>query len=450
MYTSSRAFYVQFPRLEAGDVVELRYRIDDVTPRNEFNDYFGEITTLQSDEPTENAEYVVIAPKSRPLYFDAQVPGLTQSSVERGDQRFLRFFSPSVPALDAEPAMPPAQELLGFVHVSTYKTWDDLGRWYYGLIKDQFDLDDETRKLAKNIAGSAKTEREKVEAVYDWVTKNTRYVALEFGIYGYKPRRCVQTVTRGWGDCKDKATVLVTLLKELGIPATLVVVRTQFKGALRSKIPSFAPFDHAIAYVPSLDLYLDGTAEHTGIDELPRADIGALGLRVNEGKAQLVTLPIPGPEKNYVEREVHARVQKNGDSKLSLDYNARGYSAAQWRREYHAEAVLRERLSHDLGGELPGFVIAPGAQGIQTSDLDDARTPVQIHVEGSASSFARREGDRLSMAVTNPFRMVENFASLSQRKQDVLDAGLHRAPRYLHDRAADGRSRGLCARERRG
>jgi hypothetical protein len=309
--------------------------------------------------------------------------------------------------------------VLGFVHVSTYKNWEDLDRWYWGLVKDQFDTDEDTRKLAHKIVDGKKTEREKIAAIYDWVTKNTRYVALEFGIYGYKPHRCVQTITRGWGDCKDKATVLATLLREAGVPATMVVLRTELKGGLRSKVASFAPFDHAIAYVPSQDLYLDGTAEYTGIDELPRLDLGALGLQVNEGKAKLVNIPIPPPDKNFVEREVHARVQKTGDSKLSLDYRTAGYTAAELRRQYHAESARRERINHDIGGELPGFVIAPGAQGLTTSNLDDASEPVHIHLEGSAPSYARRESSQLSMAVTNSFRLTPAYASLSQRRQDV-------------------------------
>ena len=64
MYTSAR-FYVQFPRLDPGDVVDLRYRVDEVTPRNEFADYFGEVTYLQSSEPVQNAEYVLITPKNK-------------------------------------------------------------------------------------------------------------------------------------------------------------------------------------------------------------------------------------------------------------------------------------------------------------------------------------------------------------------------------------------------
>jgi transglutaminase-like putative cysteine protease/tetratricopeptide (TPR) repeat protein len=419
MYTSGRAFYVQFPRLEAGDVVELRYRVDDVTPRNEFNDYFGEIVQMQSTDPTANAEYVVVTPKARTLYYDNNVPGLTQSVTDSGNQRIYRFFAERVPELDPEPSMPPAPEVLGFVHVSTYKSWDDLGRWYWGLVKDQFDLDEDTRKLAHKIVEGKKTEREKIAAIYDWVTKNTRYVALEFGIYGYKPHRCVQTITRGWGDCKDKATVLTTLLREVGVPATMVVLRTELKGGLRSKIASFAPFDHAIAYVPSQDLYLDGTAEYTGIDELPRLDLGALGLQVNDGKSKLVNIPIPPADKNFIEREVHARIQKSGESKLSLDYRTAGYTAAELRRQYHAESARRERINHDIGGELPGFVIAPGTQGLTTSNLDDASEPVHIHLEGTAPSYARRESNQLSMAVTNSFRLTPAYASLSQRRQDV-------------------------------
>jgi tetratricopeptide (TPR) repeat protein/transglutaminase-like putative cysteine protease len=419
MYTSARTFYVQFPRLEPGDVVELRYRVDDVTPRNEFGNYFGEIVHLQGGEPVSNAEYVLIAPKSRQLYFDQNIAGLTHATRVFGNSRIHHFFAAQIPALMPEPAMPPWPEVLGSVHVSTYQNWDDLGRWYWGLIKDQFDLDAETRKLARKITEGKTTELDKVKAVYEWVIKNTRYVALEFGIYGYKPRRCVQTVARGWGDCKDKATVIVTLLKELGIPATMVVTRTRMRGDLRSKIASFAPFDHAIAYVPSLNLYLDGTAEHTGIYELPRMDIGAVVLHIEEGKARLTRVPGADPERNYLRRELAVELDGKGAGKLELDYETAGYNAASWRDAYSAEATRRDRMTRDLGGDFPGVSIAEGASGIQTSDLTNAEEPVKIKVRALAPGFARPEGELLSMPVTPGFRLTPNYASLSQRKLPV-------------------------------
>jgi tetratricopeptide (TPR) repeat protein len=419
MYTSARSFYVQFPRLEPGDVVELRYRVDDVTPRNEFGNYFGEIVALQGGEPVSNAEYVLITPKERTFYFDQNIPNLATSNSVVGNQRVYRFAAKEIAALNPEPSMPPWPEVLGSVHVSTYKNWDDLGRWYWGLIKDQFDLDEETRKLAKKITEGKTTELDKVKAVYKWVTENTRYVALEFGIYGYKPRRCVQTVARGWGDCKDKATVIATLLKEIGIKSTIVVTRTRMRGDFRSKIASFAPFDHAIAYVPSLNLYLDGTAEHTGIYELPKMDVGAVVLHVNEGKAVLTRIPDADPEKNFVHRELNVDLDAKGSAKLDIDYATGGYNAASWRDAYGAEATRRERMTRDLGGDFPGVLINEGPQGLVTSDLTNNEEPVKIKVRASAPGFARNEGDSLSMPVTGGFRLTPNFASLSQRRQAV-------------------------------
>ncbi len=111
--------------------------------------------------------------------------------------------------------MPPWSEVLGHIHVSTYPDVKALGRWYWGLVQDQFNLDQETRDLAQSTPQGL-TRTQKVAAVYNWVIKNARYVALEFGIYGHKPRRCVQTVARGWGDCGDRATVIVSLSERVG------------------------------------------------------------------------------------------------------------------------------------------------------------------------------------------------------------------------------------------
>ncbi len=421
MYTSARTYYVQFPRLEPGDVVELRYRIDDITPRNEFADYYGDVVFMQSDEPVKNAHYVLIAPKGRKLNIDAKVPGLSKKVETTADSKIYEFQAKNVPPIMPEAGMPPWSEVLGFVHVSTYSSWDELGKWYWGLVQEQLDLDEDTRKKLKEITKDAKTELEKVKAVYGWVTKNTRYVALEFGIYGYKPRRCVQTVNRGWGDCKDKATVIVTFLRELGIDANLVVLRTGMRGDFRSTLPSLAPFDHAIAYVPSLDLYLDGTAEHTGIGELPVMDQASLGLLILDGKAKLVRLPSPDPKKNVISREVDVRLKKDGAADIELAYEVKGHAAPGFRANFEAKATLKDRVSQNLGAEFPGIVIPE--KGIKTNDLNDVETPVTLKVSGQTPRFARKEGETLSMPVTLNFRLTALYAALSSRKQDVLIQG---------------------------
>jgi cellulose synthase operon protein C len=421
MYTSARTFYVQFPRLEPGDVVELRYRVDDVGPTNEMADYFGEVTYLQASEPVLRAEYVLVTPRARKFHIDtARLPGLERRVSEDGDRRVYRFSAKDVPAVVPEPSMPPWPSVLGYVHVSTFGSWKEMGQWYWGLAKDQFDLDAQTRELAHRLGRGRTTDLEKVTAVFDWVVQNTRYVALEFGIYGYKPRRSVQTVARGWGDCKDKATVIVSLLRELGIDATIVIVRTGLRGDWDSRVASLAPFDHAIAYVPSLDLYLDGTAEYAGVRELPAMDVGALALRIHEGNSELVRLPLGDPEKNHRARTVSLTLDPTGAARdLRVEYETRGVHAPGFRRRFEAEGTRRERLIEDLAREFPGFELGAGPTAVQTSDLSDIEQDVTLTVRGASTRFARREGERLTAPVTPGLRLTPQYASLSTRKLPV-------------------------------
>jgi transglutaminase-like putative cysteine protease len=416
MYTSQRAFYVHFPRLSPGDVVELQYRVEDVTPRNAFADYFGEVTYMQSTDPIQRSEYVLITPKTRQFYFNKpNVPGLKQTVEEKGNDKIWHFLAENVPPQESEPMQPPLSETLGHVHVSTYKSWDDMGRWYWGLVKDQFTADDEVRRRVAEITKNAKTNDEKVRAIYDFVVQKTRYVALEFGIHGFKPYRCAQIFARGFGDCKDKATLIVTMLKEVGIPATIVILRTGLRGDFETEPASLAPFDHAIAYVPSMDLYLDGTAEYTGSRELPSMDRGALAIRINEGKPQLVHLPEPAASESVASKRVEAAVSPDGTAAIDWRMDVTGSSASSWRSRYHAKATQKQRVQEDLASEIPAAEIA----SVIASDMEDVEQKVSIKAKGKAPSFARRDADTWTVAVGAKEHMVRAYAPLSRRKNDL-------------------------------
>ncbi|MDC0748502.1 DUF3857 domain-containing protein [Polyangium mundeleinium] len=419
MYTSQRAFVVLFPRLNAGDVVELRYRVEDVAPRNEKSDYFGEIQYLQNDHPIASSEYVLITPKARRFFIRTdRLPGLVEDVKEEGDKRIYRFTGTNVPALAPEPNMPPWSEVLGTVHVSTFDTWDAVGAWYWGLAREQFDVDDEVRKRARELTKGLTDDAAKVKAIYKFATQ-TRYVALEFGIEGIRPRRAAQTLARGWGDCKDKATLIVTMLRELGINSTIVLLRTRMRGDIAPEPASLAPFDHAIVYVPSMDLYLDGTAEHTGSMELPVMDRAAIGLLVNEGKPKLVRLPQPPPEQSLTRRHVEVTLADGGAAQLVSDVQVTGAYAPDWRRRYLAEGTRHERASQDLASDFGPIELEKGRAGVETGDLDDVEQAVKIRARGKATSFARREGDALSVPASITPRLVAELAPSSKRTLDV-------------------------------
>jgi tetratricopeptide (TPR) repeat protein len=416
MYTSARSYYIRFGRLEPGDVVEIQYRVEDVAPRNEFADYFGEVVYMQSAEPMAASEYVLMTPKSRSFYFnEPKVPGLATDVEESGDQRIYRFRARGIPAQDPEALQPPWTEILGHVNVSTYKTWDEMGRWYWGLVRDQLVPDDEVRRRAEALTKGLAGDAAKVRAVYDYVVQKTRYVALEFGIHGYKPYRCAQIFARGFGDCKDKATLIVTMLGALGIKATPVVVRTANKGDIEAAPASLAPFDHMIAYVPSLDLYLDGTAEYSGSHELPAMDRGALALQINEGNAKLVHLPDPPPGASISEHTVDAALATDGSAVIDWRADVTGFEAAEWRVRFHAQSTRTQRAQQMMAGLLPGSEVT----SVESGDLEDLEQGVKMRVRGRVPQFARTEGDVLTVPLGRREHMVRDYAPLAARKLDV-------------------------------
>src|SRR5207248_195802 len=105
---------------------------------------------------------------------------------------------------------------------------------------------------------------------------------------------------RRFGDCKDKASLMIALLRAAGIRAELALVRTRRIGEVAPGTASVAIFNHAIVYLPQHDLWLDGTAEYAGARELPLDDQGATAFTVgSEGSAALRHIPMSGPLDNY-------------------------------------------------------------------------------------------------------------------------------------------------------
>ena len=248
-----------------------------------------------------------------------------------------------------------------------------------------------------------------------------RYVGLEFGIEGIKPRRCALTMARGWGDCKDKATTIVTMLREAGIPSTIVIVRTGMRGDLPKGAPAnIAAFDHAIAYVPSLDLYLDGTADGAGSNELPSMDRNAVALQINEGKPKLVHLPNPEASASPHARKLDVALAADGSADVAIDLSTVGARAIAWRERYHTEGERRDHAEHDLAGLIGPLELAKGGAGLVVKDVDDVEKPVLLSAHAKATSYGRRDGDTLSVPIATAPGLVTTYGSLSKRTEDVV------------------------------
>ena len=425
LYYDNRAEIVRFEGLRAGDVLEVQYVIDDVSAENQMADYFGDFQTLAESIPKRLWDYTLIAPASRPIYSNTpRVPGLARDTKEQGGERVYTFAARDVAAVDAEPAMPGLAEIAPYLHVSTYATWEDVGTWYWRLVEDQLAPDDELRRAARAAVKPGDSEAARVRAIHALVVTGTRYVGLEFGIHGFKPYKVTQVLERRFGDCKDKASLLVAMLKEVGVDAELVLVRTR-RGGLVDRAPaSLAIFDHAIVFIPKLNLYLDGTAEFSGMDELPGQDQGVMVLRVGPRGAKLTETPVLPSTENHVERRWRVDLAASGDARVDEQLTIRGQAAADWREHYQTPGERAERYGRVWEGRYPGARLAT----IDMPGIEDRDAPVVVRSSASVPRLGEPTGgEDARRGVTLPLAVREadfsrTYARLGARKQDLVIA----------------------------
>lgn len=421
MYFSNRVVQLTFPHLSPGDVVEVRWRTDDVSPRNAFADYFGDLQIVQTGVPRAHFQYVLRAPAQREFFvYAAPLPGdqrIERRDAAEGDTRVYAFTASDVPAVQPEERAPGNTERAAYLHISTYRSWADVGRWYWGLVRDQLVLDDRLRAVVRELTRGLTTERDKVRAIYQWVITNTRYVALEFGIHGFKPYAVPQVCSRGFGDCKDKASVIVTMLREAGIDASLALVRTRNNGDIEDHPASLAIFDHAIAYVPSLDLYLDGTALHSGIDELPGGDQGVTALLVNQrGEARLARTPVYTPEQNTSDVTAELTLAPDGALALHTRQRVLGPDAPALRNTLEAEATRVERVEDQIRERYPGARVTR----VTTNDLNNNEIAAELDYQATVARYGTRQGNALLVPLAPPLDLTRRYAPRSSRNLPLV------------------------------
>jgi tetratricopeptide (TPR) repeat protein len=419
LYYDVRAEVVLYEGLRPGDVLELSYTLADVSYENVLRDYFGDLDLIAETAPRRRWEYILLGPAERKFYVnEPKLPRYAHTEEKRGDEILHRFVATDVARVVSEPGMPGWAEVAPYLHISTYAGWDDVGRWYWGLVSDQLAADANLRKAAKGAVAGATSLLDKVRGLHRLVLESTRYVGLEFGIHGYKPYKVTQIMARRFGDCKDKASLLHVLLRESGIESEIVLLRTRRSGKVASFPASLAVFDHAIVYVPALQLYLDGTAEFSGMEELPSEDQGVTVLRVGPKGATLAETPVFAASKNAVVRRWTATLDPTGSARIEEEISVRGQAAPEWREHYETPGERSERYARVWESRFPGAKLeSVTIEGVEDRNLPVvARSVAQVPVLGEE---AGADALRLPVAAREP-DFVRSYGRLSARRQDYL------------------------------
>ncbi|MEH0157077.1 transglutaminase-like domain-containing protein [Limibacter armeniacum] len=180
---------------------------------------------------------------------------------------------------------------------------DDLFTWYNSLIrqipafKDSQAMEDKVMELTKD----CQSEKEKVKVLYKWVQSNIKYIAFENGMQGFIPHAAGDVFNKKYGDCKDMANLLTTMLKHAGIEAYITWVGTNSKPYKYTELPCTISDNHMICSIKSDNgfTYLDPTNSDLSPDRIPRLiqDKQTL-IRLSDSTYTIETVPITAAEEN--------------------------------------------------------------------------------------------------------------------------------------------------------
>lgn len=342
----------------------------------------------------------------------------------------------NLPPIPPEPMSPSVANLAPFMAINftpnepgkslnrTFENWQEVSNWASGLYDPQVIVNDEIAVKAKELTANAKTELEKIQAIGTYV-QNLQYIAIDIGVAygnGYRPRPSSLVLSRGYGDCKDKANLMRAMLKVMNIEAYPIAIFAGDPSFVRKEWASPRQFNHCIIAVvvgketdaPTIIendklgrlLIFDATDDMTPVGDLPDYLQGSYGLVMAGDKGGLLEMPVTPPESNALERTVAVTIDGTGSVKGTIREFTRGQSSKYERSMFRGlskgdyQKVLERWLtSGATAAKLVNF----------TSEDKHQDASFDLNVEFSAANYGQVLQNRLLIfkpAIVNRSRSI--------------------------------------------
>jgi Domain of Unknown Function with PDB structure (DUF3857)/Transglutaminase-like superfamily len=328
-----------------------------------------------------------------------------------------------VKAIRKEAEMPPIEGVAGQMIISFFppggasangfSSWLGMGNWYRNLTNGRRDASPEITQQVATITASAHTPLEKMRALALFVQHDIRYVAIELGIGGWQPHAASEVFAHRYGDCKDKATLLSTMLSQAGIESFYVVINSE-RGSVTPQVPAnVGGFNHVVLAIklpanvtdsslvatiqhPRLGplLYFDPTNELTPFGEIGGYLQANYGLLVTTDGGELVELPRQPPAMNSIQRTAKMTLDPTGTLTGEVSETRVGdrASSERWRLRTVTKSADRIKPIEDLlAGSLSLFSITKAS----VDNLNQTDQPFGFHYTFEARSYAKNAGGLL-------------------------------------------------------
>ncbi len=330
-----------------------------------------------------------------PVGFEPRIKETNLASPRRTEtpngRRVITWASQDVPKIEFEPFAADSNGVYQSIEISGRTTWQDIGGWYAGLAHDRYQMTPGLEAKLAALLKDAKTIDDSIKAVHRYVAKDIRYVAISLGMGGYQPRAATTVLETGFGDCKDKATLFVTLAHRIGLAAYPVLLNSSAK--VERDLPSISQFDHAIAVVdrPAGPVFVDLTDGDEPWGGLPNSLKGQFALRVEPGgKTIEVTIPKDDEARAMTNIVVKGEVDTTGYFRGTMEMKVGGSVGGMMRVAFarQFDSTERRRMAGSVAAQ-----IYPEAQSDSLEILDkgdqgtDPRFRILLH-QGRAAQLA--------------------------------------------------------------
>jgi hypothetical protein len=337
-YSDDKAKCFAMPAAEPGTVLEFRWQLQ------VRNFTLWTHWPFQQLDPVMISRYTIHCPHIWKVKWKCYGGEEVGPEIERESSTYdrYRWELRNINAMRPETGMPSGlTENTGLLFSPVgMEKWDDVAAWYHALARDRAIGDSAMKLVVDSLVGSAETETEKIRRIYEYVRDKVRYLAIEIGVGGYQPHPAPEVFRNLFGDCKDMATLIVTLSELAGIEADPVLISTWQNGTLDTGLVTPAQFNHAIALATlsnKSEIWMDATDKQCAFGELPWYDQDRLVLIVNDSaRAVIRRTPMP-VNKNQTSRSWQLDMEPDGSTDGSLSITYTGTSAANIRHMFYRE-----------------------------------------------------------------------------------------------------------------
>jgi hypothetical protein len=305
---------VFMPNAHAGCLIEIAYRTRHLLDASLPD--FSEELPVQMDIPALETDLQLQVPANNHFHFKLRNSDQKPVEIIANGMRTLSWKLDHLPAFEPLPNDPPARDYMVALDISNLDSWDEFATWTRRLLRGSDDQDPTVKAKAADLADGATSRLDKIRKAYEFVAA-LRYVAIEFGVNGIVPRTPAVVLQNRYGDCKDKANLLIALLADMGVEARLSVLNRG--SSTDTDFPSWQ-FNHAIAYVPKApdagqpeDLWLDTTDSTAPFPTLSPGDIGRSALVFGKDSARFLTVTAPGKDVTNLEENWKLEHKAGGD-----------------------------------------------------------------------------------------------------------------------------------------